>query len=165
MQTLRIITIAILVSSGSILLYSVANFEFAERYFEDTRNGLGCNKPLMNCPYPDFNEPMFYGIIGLGIFFAGVVLTVIKDRSRLAKKVLGMTSVLAGASALPSGILAYADDYNHLALIMKNCSNSPCMYPNIFTNIQFVLFYGIYGTVFLAIGVIFLVFFRNRKKI
>ena len=163
MKTLQLVIIGILIASGAVMIYYTVSFELAEQYFENTRNGLICNKPGSSCPYPDFEDPVLYGLTGIVVFFFGLILTVFKDRSKLTARILGVTAILTGIPALVFGILAYLDDYNHFLLIMKNCSDSPCMYPNVFANIPSILFYGIYGAILIVIGVIFLVRERIRK--
>jgi hypothetical protein len=151
----------ILVISGAILVYSNVNFELAEQYFENERNGLICNKPGSNCPYPDFEDPMYYGVAGLAVFFSGMILAISQDKSGMTRKILGMVAIFAGVFAFASGVLAYLDDYQHFLSVMKNCSNVPCMYPMVFANVQFAQFYGIYGAILVAIGMVLLV----RKRI
>lgn len=162
MKALHLLIIGILIGSGVLLAYSSMTFELAEQYFENQRNGLICNKPGSSCPFPDFEGPMFYGIIGLVIFFVGLFVIIFRERLTVTKKILGIVLVLTGIPAFVFGISAYLDDYNHFLLMVKNCSNSPCMSPNVFANIQFVIFYGIHGAILIAIGVIFLV--RRRIK-
>ncbi len=162
MKTLQLLVIIILIISCIILLNSALEFELAEKYFEDQRNGLLCSKPGSSCPLPDFEVPMFYGILGIGIFVLGI-LSQFKAKSILSRLILGLTSLISGISALAVGLLAYADDYVHYVTIMKKCSLNPCMTPNIFFNIQFVEFYVIYGTMLSALGVIIFVIYLDRK--
>ena len=163
MRFLHYFVIAILLSSGVVLICSTIEFKMAEQYFENTRNGLVCNKPGSSCPFPDFEDPMFHGIVALGVFFFGVFLTLFKDRVRLTIRLVGMVSITTGILALVSGILAYVDDYSRLVVIMQHCSNSPCMYPMIFANIQFVQFYGTFGAILIILGTVFLAIFRGMK--
>lgn len=163
MKTLQLLVIVFLIISCIILLNSALGFGLAEKYFEDQRNGLMCNKPGSSCPLPDFEEPMFYGILGLGIFALGVLLSQFKAKSVLSRLILGLTSLISGIPALAVGLLAYADDYVHYVTIMKKCSFNPCMTPNIFFNIQFVEFYVIYGAVLSTLGVIIFVMYLGRK--
>lgn len=163
MKTLHLLVIIILITSCIILLNSARGFGLAEKYFEDQRNGLICNNPASSCPLPDFEEPMFYGILGLGIFASGVLLSQFKAKSVLSCLILGLTSLISGIPALTVGILAYVDYYVHYVAIMKKCSLNPCMTPNIFFNMQFVEFYVIYGAVLFTLGVILFVMYLGRK--
>ncbi len=155
----------ILIAGSIILLYSVANFELAEQHFEAQRNGLECNKPGSGCPYPDFSDPMIYGMIGLAIFSVGAVLSILKEKSTLTKLIFGITSWTSGISSLVFSFLSYVDDYNHFELMMKHCTTSSCMYPNVFANIQPIQFFGIYGAILLGLGIFRLViYFRGINK-
>ncbi|MGI0066581.1 MAG: hypothetical protein ACREAT_07490, partial [Nitrosotalea sp.] len=128
MKTLQTIIAGILIVSCFVLSYSTVNFELAERHFENVRNGLACNRPGSSCPGPDFDSPVFYGIIGLGLYFAGMIMSIFKERKNMTRIALGATALVAGMPSLVSGVLAYANDYTHLVLVMKNCPNTSCMY-------------------------------------
>ncbi len=164
MKILSLLGIAILITGSVILLYSTANFELAEQHFENQRNGLECDKLGSGCPYPDFSGPMFYGINGLAVFAVGAILSVSKNKTMLTKLVLGITSVVSGMPSVVFSIFAYADDYNHYELIIKKCPSVPCMYPNIFANIKYVQFFGIYGGILLMMGIIILVMYFGKNK-
>ncbi|MGI0046530.1 MAG: hypothetical protein ACREBB_05000 [Nitrosotalea sp.] len=157
MKTIQISIIAILIAGGVVLMYSTVNFELAERYFEDVRNGLVCNRPGSSCPMPDFDGPAFYAKTGLAMFSIGAAMSLFKERSKLTRLIFGITSATVGAHALILGILAYADDYSHFESIMKSCSNHPCMVHNVFAYIGYVQFFGIFGGALLAIGVTLLI--------
>lgn len=152
-----------LVSSCIILVHFTANFELSEKYFEDMRNGIVCNKPGSNCPYPDFEDPMLYGMFGLAIFVSGTILSIFKSRSILTCRVLIMVSLTSGIPALVAGLLAYVDDYSYYMTVSEKCSLNPCMTPNIFSNMQFVEFYAISGSILSALGVILFVTYFWRK--
>lgn len=165
MKTIQIITVTILILSCLILVHFTANFELSEKYFEDVRNGLACNKPGSNCPFPDFEDPMLYGMLGLAIFASGTILSIFKVKPTLPSRTLIMVSLASGIPALIYGLLAYADDYAHYVTIQEKCSQIPCMSPNVFSNIQFVEFYGIYGTILSALGVtLFVIYIRRKNK-
>ncbi|CUR51407.1 membrane protein of unknown function [Nitrosotalea devaniterrae] len=163
MKTLQLLVIVILIISCIILLNSTIGFGLSEKYFEDQRNGLTCTKPGSSCPLPDFEDPMFYGIAGLGIFASGAILSTFKAKYVLSRLILGITLLISGIPALIIGLLAYADDYDHYVTMMKKCSLTPCMAPNIFFNIQFVEFYVIYGAVLSTLGGILFVMYLGRK--
>lgn len=166
MKTMQIIAIAMLISSGIILVHFTANFELSEKYFEDQRNGLMCNKPGSNCPYPDFEDPMLYSMLGLAIFVSGIILSIFKSRSISTCRVLITVSLASGIPALVAGVLAYSDDYSHYMTISEKCSLNPCMTPNVFSNMQFVEFYIISGSILSALGVILFVtyFWRTIRR-
>lgn len=163
MKTLQLLVIIFLIISCIIMLNSARGFGLAEKYFEDQRNGLICNKPGSSCPLPDFEEPLFYGILGIGIFALGALVSQFKAKSVLSCLILGLTSLISGIPALTVGLLAYADDYGHYVTMMKKCSLDPCMTPNIFFNMQFVEFYVIYGAVLSALGIIIFVMYLEKK--
>ncbi|MDH2908289.1 MAG: hypothetical protein PXX83_09380 [Candidatus Nitrosotalea sp.] len=164
MKTLHLLVIVILIISCIILLNSATGFGLAEKHFEDQRNGLTCNNPGSSCPFPDFEDHMFYGIAGLGIFASSAILLTFKAKSVLSRLILGITSLISGIPALTVGFLAYVNDYDHYVTIMEKCSLTPCMGPNIFFNMQFVEFYVIYGAVLSTLGVILFVMYFRRKK-
>jgi hypothetical protein len=164
MKTLQILIVIILIAGSVTLLYSTLYFELAERFSEDVRNGLVCNRPGGSCPVPDFSDPMFYATIGLVMFSIGAILSVFKDKSKSTKLIFGITSLTAGIPALILSVFAYADDYSHIESIIKNCSNTPCMYPDIYYNISIIQFFGIYGLILVAIGIISLAYFRRGSK-
>ncbi|MGI0018186.1 MAG: hypothetical protein ACREA1_05715 [Nitrosotalea sp.] len=165
MKTLQLLVIIILITSCIILLNSALGFGLAEKYFEDQRNGLTCTKPGSSCPLSDFEDPIFYGTVGLGIFATGVILSTFKIKHVLSRLILGIISLISGIPALTVGFLAYVDDYNHYVIIMKKCSLTPCMTPNIFFNMQFVEFYVIYGAALSALGVVlFIMYIRGKIK-
>lgn len=165
MKTLQLSTNIILIISCFILLDSALGFELAEKRFEDQRNGLICTKPGSSCPLSDFEDPAFHGTAGLGIFATGVILTAFKIKHVLSRLILGIISLISGIPALTVGLLAYVDDYNHYVIIMKKCSLTPCMTPNIFFNMQFVEFYVIYGAALSALGVVlFIIYLRGKIR-
>lgn len=82
MKTLQFLLIVILTAGSIILLYSITIFELAKQHFEAQRSGLECANPASNCPFPDFQTPVFYGINGGILFGIGAITMIVIKRRR-----------------------------------------------------------------------------------